>query len=106
MRKNRIRGLSPIQDRAASQPEKWNRTVEAVKKQQCERSEILFDARAHSAGFFVWADDQLVSHPACPPPPIWWDRGAMGGVCACVCESEYVAVVGGGSVVYFIPEMD
>lgn len=31
----------------------------------------------------------------------------MGGVCACVCESEYVAVVGGGgSVVYFIPEMD
>lgn len=41
---------------------------QAIKKQQCGRSEFLFDARAHSAGFFVWADDQLVSHPACPLP--------------------------------------
>lgn len=33
------------------------------------RNEVLFDAKSHSAGFFVWADDQLVSHPASPPPP-------------------------------------
>lgn len=68
---------------------------QAMKKQQCERSEFLFDARAHSAGFFVWADDQLVSHPACPLPlSVVGQRGNRRRVC--VSERVSIRVALGG----------
>ena len=65
------------------------------------RGLFLFDAGAHSAGLFVWVDDQLVSHPACPllPPSVVGQRG--NGTCMCTREWLHSGDKGVGGVVFY-----